>query len=221
MSIDLTERSAKSPLISEELQSQLQTLLARVQQPVTVICLADAGEKSSEMLSFLKHFTGLCPSLSLRALSPGEDAVADRALDAALLPATGFCRGQEFCRAVFHGVPGGKELTGFVSALLAFTGTAKPLDKPTLKDIARIKKPAKVQICVSLGCTHCAKTVMCAQRIAQENPLITAHMIDANLYPELVKKYQIERVPVLLVDGEEASVGGQTMPEICTILRKR
>ena len=67
----------------------------------------------------------------------------------------------------------------------------------------------------------CAKLVMAAHRIAAENEHICAHMIDANLYPALVSRYRIERVPVLTVDGAVAAVGGMTLAELCALLRKK
>lgn len=222
MPIDIAALPETSPLVTTELEAQLAPLLARIERPLTLVSILGTGEKDAEMGGFLRHFARLCPLLSLRLLSPGEDPDADAALDAGLLPATGFSvEPERFCRFAFHGIPGGKEITGFVSALLTAAGVAKPLDKPTLKDISRIKTPARLQICVSLGCHHCAQMVIHAQQIAAENPIVTAHMIDANLYPELVTKYGIERVPVLLCDGAQLAAGGMTMAELCGLLKKR
>lgn len=212
---------AKSPLIAPELEEQLSQLLSRLTGPVAMLCLVGEDEKSGEMAAFLNHIAGLSPMLSLKFLSPGEDSAIDGLLDASLLPATGIYAGEEFGRMVFHGVPGGKEITGFAAALLNAGGAAKPLDKPTMKDIAKIKKrPVNIQVCVSLACHHCAQLVMSAQRVAWENPLVTAHMIDANLYPELVKQYQIQRVPLTVLNGDQTVPGGKTMAELTTLLAK-
>lgn len=211
---------AKSPLIAPELEEQLSQLLGKLAAPVTLVCLLGEDGKSGEMAAFLNHVAGLSPRLSLKFLSPGEDPAVDELLDVSLLPATGVYAGEEFGRMVFHGVPGGKEITGFAGALLNAGNAAKPLDKPTLKDIGKIKKPVNIQVCVSLACHHCAQLVMSAQRAAWENPLVTAHMIDANLYPELVKKYQIQRVPLTVLNGEKTIPGGKTMAELTTLLAK-
>ena len=200
---------AKSPLIAPELEDQLKTLLDKLSAPVALVCVLDEGEKSAEMAAFVNHIAGLSPRLSRRFLAPGEDPGTDGALDASLLPATGV-----------YGVPGGKEITGFAGALLNAGNAAKPLDKPTLKDIAKIKKPVDIRVCVSLACHHCAQLVMSAQRVAWENPLATAHMIDANLYPELVARYQIQRVPLTVLNGDKAIPGGKTMAELTTLLAK-
>lgn len=219
--MDINTLPDRSPLISEALEGQILTLLNRITTPVTVVCLVDEGEKSREQAVLLRHIVRLCPALTLRLLSPGESPEADRDLDASMLPATGFYREGSWCRMGFHGVPGGQELTGFMGGLLAAAGVAKPLDKPTLKDVGKIKTPANLTVCVSLSCRHCAQLVMHAQRIAAENPLVSAHMVDANLYPQLVEQYNIERVPLLLADGNVIAAGGMTMPELCTLLRKR
>ena len=211
---------AKSPLIAGELEGQLNQLLSKLSAPATLVCLLDEGEKSAEMAAFVNHVAGLSPQLSCKFLSPGEDPAVDAALDASLLPATGVYAGEAFGRMVFHGIPGGKEITGFAGALLNAGGAAKPLDKPTLKDIAKVKKPVDIRVCVSLACHHCAQLVMNAQRAAWENPLITAHMIDANLYPALVKEYQIQRVPLTVLNGTQAVPGGKTMAELTTLLAR-
>ena len=121
---------------------------------------------------------------------------------------------------VFHGVPGGKEITAFAGAILNAGGAAKPLDRFTMRDIDKIKSPMKLQVCVSLACQHCAQLVLHAQRIAWENGLVTAHMIDANLYPALVQELKLERVPVTVVNGKKQLHGGKTMAELTGILSK-
>ncbi|MDE7170694.1 MAG: thioredoxin family protein [Oscillospiraceae bacterium] len=220
MALQADAYPAKSPLIAPELEGQLKLLLDKLTAPVAMVCLVGEDEKSGEMAAFLNHVAGLSPKLSCKFLRPGEDAGVDGLLDASLLPATGIYAGGEFGRMVFHGVPGGKEITGFAAALLNAGGAAKPLDKPTMKDIGKIKKPVDIRVCVSLACHHCAQLVASAQRVAWENPLVTAHMIDANLYPDLVSKYQIQRVPLTVLNGDTTVPGGKTVAELTTLLTK-
>ena len=206
----------KSTLIAPALEEQLTTLFSRLTDEVELTAILGDDPKSREMGSFLCHLTSLSPLLRLHFLSPGEDAALDEALDATLLPATAVGG----TRMVFHGVPGGKEITAFAAAILNAGNAAKALDRFTLKDIARIKTPMKLRVCVSLGCQHCAQLVVHAQRIAWENELVTAHMIDANLYPELVKELKLERVPLTEVNGSKQFPGGKTMAELTTLLAK-
>ena len=207
---------AKSSLVNDLLEGQLKQLFAKLTAPVEFTCIVDTGEKSAELAAMVNHIASLSDLLSARFLSPGEDPALDEALDAALLPATAV--GSP--RMVFHGVPGGKEITAFASAILTAGGAAKALDKYTLKDIAKIAKPMKLQVCVSLACAHCCQLVANAQRIAWENENVSAHMIDANLYPELVQRLNIQRVPYTVINGKDGFPGGKTMAELTTLLAK-
>ena len=209
-----------SPLLGKDLEEQIRQLLSALELPVQLTCIADDGEKSREMGAFLNHFGSLSSKLTCVFLSPGEKPDWDRALDSALLPAAGIGATGAMPRMVFHGIPGGKEITTFLTAVLAAGGGGKPLDKYTLKDIGKIRRPMHLQVCVSLACQHCAQLAASTMRIAFENPLVTAHTIDANLYPQLVEKYRIERVPLLIVDEKNLYPGGKTMGELTTLLAK-
>lgn len=206
----------KSPLIAPALEEQLKTLFSKLNADVELICIAGDDPKSAEMGAFLNHLSSLSPLLRLRFLKPGEEPALDDALDAALLPATAVGGS----RMVFHGVPGGKEITAFAGAILNAGGAAKPLDRFTAKDIAKIRAPMKLQVCVSLACQHCSQLVLHAQRIAWENELVTAHMIDANLYPELVQRLNLQRVPLTVVNDAKQFPGGKTMAELTGLLSK-
>ena len=209
-----------SPLITPALEEQLRPLLGKLTVPVELVCLVGTDAKSVEMAGFVNHFAGLSPLLQCRFLTPGQEPDTEALLDGSLLPATGVFKDGTFARMVFHGIPGGKEITAFLSALLNAAGCAKALDKPTLKDIGKIRKPLELRVCVSLGCQHCSQLVMHAHRIAWENPLVTAHMIDANLYPALVQQYGISRVPLTILNGTDTFSGGKTLAELTTLLSR-
>lgn len=210
----------RSALISPELESQLTLLLQKLTTPVELTCFAGTDDKSREMVCFLNHLASLSPKLSCSFPNPAQESELSQKMDTSLLPATGVAPVGEVPRMIFHGIPGGKEITAFAAAVLCAGQAAKPLDKPTLKDIGKLKKPMVLQVCVSLSCQHCAQLVAHAQRIAWENPLVTAHMIDANLYPQLVSAYNITRVPLTVIDGSTAIPGGKTMAELTTLLLK-
>ena len=216
MPLDPNTYPVKSNLVNDLLEGQLKQLFTKLTAPVVFTCIVDGGEKSLEMAALVNHIASLSGKLSVTFLAPGEDPAMDAALDASLLPATAVGSS----RMVFHGVPGGKEITAFAAAILSAGGAAKALDKYTMKDIAKIAKPMKLQVCVSLACAHCCQLVAHAQRIAWENENVTAHMIDANLYPELVQQLNIQRVPLTVVNGKDGFPGGKTMAELTTLLAK-
>ena len=209
-----------SPLIASDLEQQLSALFDKLQSDVKLSSILGNDAKSAEMGAFLNHIVALSPRLCCQFSHVGSDAALEAAMDASLLPAVGVSAPGQVPRMIFHGVPGGKEFTSFAAAILTAGGASKLLDKYTLKDIAKIKQPMVLQVCVSLGCQHCAQLVSSAHRVAWENPLVTAHMIDANLYPQLVKDYDIQRVPLTVIDRKTAIPGGKTMAELTTLLAK-
>ncbi|MGN0336058.1 MAG: thioredoxin family protein, partial [Lachnospiraceae bacterium] len=68
------------------------------------------------------------------------------------------------------------------------------------------------------ACHHCAATVIGAQHLAAMSPKLTATMIDANLYPDLVEKYKIERVPMVVINEEKTLLGEKSMEDLAAIL---
>ena len=75
-----------------------------------------------------------------------------------------------------------------------------------------------MKIFVSLACHHCAATVIGAQHLAAMSPKLTATMIDANLYLDLVEKYKIERVPMVVINDEKTLLGEKSMEDLAAIL---
>ena len=81
-------------------------------------------------------------------------------------------------------------------------------------------RSTSLKVCVSLACHHCPGVVAACQQLAMLNPNIEAEMIDARLYEDLVKKYQIERVPFLIVNDQDTYMGNKTMEDIVNLLKK-
>ena len=58
-----------------------------------------------------------------------------------------------------------------------------------------------------------------AQRIAAENPNITAQVYDLNHFPDLREKYQVMSVPCLVVNGgEQVSFGKKNVQQLLELL---
>ena len=86
-------------------------------------------------------------------------------------------------------------------------GPGQALDEETLQRI-RALPPARMQILVSLSCTMCPELVTAAQRIAAENPQVTAEVYDLNHFPQLRERYHVMSAPCLAVnDGEKVTFG--------------
>lgn len=228
--IDLQQISAECPLLNEKLCQDIEGILKRLDQPVTIKAVLDMEqEKSREMASFLKCFcqipSGAAIELelySIQEVTEGPEAETlsqNLKLDTTYLPVTGLYMDGAYTGVAFHGIPGGKEINAFILSIYNMAGPGQELKEGTRKKIQKLKNPANLKICVSLGCHHCSGLVTSCQRIAMLNPLVEAQMIDANLYSDLVEKYQIKRVPFLIVNDKDTYTGPRSVEDLVVLLK--
>lgn len=203
-----------SALISEELKAQITALLSKMTQKVNLKAVLDfENEKSIEMGAFLKSIASCSDLIEVTFYEKGEDSKLDEELHTDFLPVVGLY--DDVYRGMcFHGTPGGKEINSFLAAICNLGGAGNPLDKRLLKNIAYIKKDLNVKIFVSLACHHCPHVVSACQKIALANEHVQAEMYDANLYPELVEKYKIERVPMTVVNDDTVIMGEKAIEDL-------
>lgn len=94
------------------------------------------------------------------------------------------------------------------------------MDEEILSEI-RSLKPAHMKILVSLSCTMCPELVTAAQRIAAENPDVTAEVYDLNHFADLRERYKVMSVPCLVIDdGESVSFGKKNISQLLELLGK-
>jgi thioredoxin reductase (NADPH) len=118
----------------------------------------------------------------------------------------------------FHGVPGGHEFDSFVIGLYNAAGPGQPLEAETAEALRAVEGPVSMKILVSLTCTMCPELVMAAQRMAAENPRITADAYDLNHFPDLQEQYKVMSVPCLVINDGTVSFGKKNIRELLALL---
>ena len=118
----------------------------------------------------------------------------------------------------FHGVPGGHEFTSFVLGLYNAAGPGQPISPETRERIRSIKHPVDLKILVTLSCNMCPDLVKAAQRIAAENPNVTAEVYDIHHFEGLKKQYQIMSVPCMVINDQTLSFGKKTIEQILDMI---
>ena len=119
----------------------------------------------------------------------------------------------------FHGVPSGHEFTSFVLGLYNAAGPGQSIEEDTRKRISAIKEPTDIKILVTLSCSMCPDLVIAAQRIAAENPRITAHVYDIQQFEDLKTKYNVMSVPCLVINNEKLYFGKKNITQILDLIR--
>ena len=202
---------AGSTLFNGDMLSQLHTVFARMASPLILRLFLDETPLSAELRQYMDQLAAQSGKLSVEV---GDPASADH------LPCVRVCRADgDWTGLAFHGVPGGHEFTSFVLGLYNAAGPGQALDEESRNAIHAIQKTMDLQVLVSLSCTMCPELVTAAQRVAAENPNITAQVYDLNHFPDLREKYQVMSVPCLVVNsGEQVSFGKKSIRQLLELL---
>ena len=165
--------------------------------------------------------TQLC-ALTEKLTLEKDESMDTEAADIQERPCVRICRADgSWTGLAFHGVPGGHEFTSFVLGLYNAAGPGQALDEETLRRV-RALPAARMQILVSLSCTMCPELVTAAQRIATENPQVTAEVYDLNHFPQLRERYHVMSVPCLAVnDGEKVAFGKKDIRQLAELLESQ
>ena len=117
--------------------------------------------------------------------------------------------------------PAATKFTSFVLGLYNAAGPGQPIADADRQCIADIMRPVSLRVLVGLSCTMCPDVVVACQRMAADNPLVTANVYDVNRFPALRERYDVMSVPCLVIDdgtGERVSFGKKGLSEILALV---
>lgn len=193
----------------DEIRRQLQSLFEKMPQPMLLRLELDERPVSRELETYMTALAALTDKLTVTASPSDRD-------DA---PCVRICRadGAETGLA-FHGVPAGHEFTSFALGLYHAAGGGQPPEESLRQRIAALQAPTALQVLVTLSCTLCPELVTAAQRIAAENPHVTAEVYDIRHFEALRQQHQVMSVPCLVVNGEAVSFGKKSLEQVLTLL---
>ena len=199
-------------LFPSEMREQLDAVFSRMERKLQLKLYLDNRPVSEELERFMTALTDLSGKLTVK--------VVDRRANKDHAPCVKICleNGTETGLA-FHGVPSGHEFTSFVLGLYNAAGPGQSINEETRKQIAAIAKPTDMKILVTLSCTVCPDLVKAAQRIAAENPFISAEVYDIHHFEEMKERYHVMSVPCLVVDDDKISFGKKNISQILDILK--
>ena len=206
------QKTAESgELFTAEMQQQLDSVFHRMEKQLLLKLYLDSRPVSEELEQFITALTALSNKLAID--------VVDRQADVAFAPCVEVCQADGTPTGLaFHGVPSGHEFTSFVLGLYNAAGPGQALDEATREQIAAITNKTDMKILVTLSCTMCPDLVVAAQRIAAENPNVTAHVYDIRHFESLKKQYKVMSVPCLVFCEEKITFGKKNIHQILEFL---
>ena len=199
-------------LFTPETRQELNTVFARMEGSLLLKLSLDDRPASTELEQFVTGLAALSEKLTV--------TVAERNGSSENAPCVTVCKadGTETGLA-FHGVPSGHEFTSFVLGLYNAAGPGQALDEDTRQRIGAITSDTDMKILVTLSCSMCPDLVIAAQRIAAENPHITAHVYDILHFESLRRQYNVMSVPCLVINSDKVSFGKKNIHQVLDLIQ--
>lgn len=107
----------------------------------------------------------------------------------------------------YYGVPLGYEFKTLVDNIITLSNGATNLSQETREKLKSINKPVHIQVFVTLTCPYCPTASSLAYKLALENNLVRADVVDVGEFPHLGQKYKVMGVPKTVVNEQIEIVG--------------
>src|SRR5579875_549425 len=114
-------------------------------------------------------------------------------------------------RITFQGLPAGYEFATLIDAIERVSGKGEELSAGTMERLASLDREVEVMVFVTPTCPYCPAAASMANRMALASPKVRSLVVEANEYPELADRYQVQGVPRTVVNRSGAFVGA--LPE--------
>ena len=212
VTVDTHESEGSDELFTKEMRQQLDTVFTRMKQPLLLKLYLDKRPISAELESFISALVAISDKLELE--------VCDRQAQETFAPCVEVCLADGTPTGLaFHGVPSGHEFTSFVLGLYNAAGPGQAIDEDTKRQIEAITEAVDIKILVTLSCTMCPDLVVATQRIAAENPNVTAHVYDIRHFEDLKNQYNTMSVPCMVVNDQDVVFGKKTMQQVLELIK--
>jgi len=201
------------PLLTEKDRKQIQARLAEMEQPVRLVHFTREldCESCEPTLHLLKEVAELSEKLTLEVHNVVLEKEETARFGIDKVPATVVANEKDHGIRLY-GLPGGYEFAVLLEDILDVSRGRSGLGAETRKQLLTLTKPVHLQVFVTPTCPYCPVAARLAHQLALESDLVTADMIEATEYPDLVVKYTIQGVPKTIVNEAHAIEGALPEP---------
>ncbi|HON37958.1 MAG: protein disulfide oxidoreductase [Desulfomonilia bacterium] len=188
-------------MIDEKTRRELQSILARLEQPVKLVFFTQemACESCRQQDQLLRIVAGLSDKLTLEVYDLVKDSGKAREYGITKVPGTAVI-GEKDYGIRFYGVTAGYEFSSLVEAILMASRGSSGLGKEIEDILLLIDVPVHLEVMVTLTCPYCPHMVHLAHQMAVANENIRADMVDAAEFPQLVQRYFVQGVPRTIIN---------------------
>jgi glutaredoxin-like protein len=147
----------------------------------------------------LTEVAGLSDRIRLETHDFAVEADSARAAGIDRIPAfvlEGAARG----RVRYFGIPSGYEFTSLIQDLTAVSRGATGLAASTREALSALTTDVHIKVFVTPTCPYCPGIAHVAHLFAVESPRVTADVIEASEFPDLVQRYGVSGVPRTVIN---------------------
>ena len=201
-------------LLNDELRGQLKEVFADMKDEVTLAVFTKEGTCNTceETLAFMEEVESLSDKIHLKKLDLDKNADLASAYDVKMVPSIVLLdKDEKHVGVKFNGIPAGHEINSFIPGILEVSGAGEHLPEEYLKQLEGLTKPVNIKVFVTLSCPHCPGAVQKAHKLALENHLIEAEMIEAQTFGEISDKFNVSSVPKIIINDQYEFVGNQPL----------
>ena len=212
--LEAEDREALTRILAERMDAPVR-LVHFTQLPGSAPGATPPTEACREARRLLEEFAALSPKLELELHDFMAEAELAHDLGVERIPATLVSRSGEPARLRFFGVPEGYEFGPLLESVVDLSrGSDGELDEGIQDELGRLRRPVRLEVLTTPTCPVCPAAVRLAQRYALATPKVTADMVVASEFPELVHRYQVSQVPRTVVNGVPAEPGRLDEPRL-------
>jgi len=197
-------------LFTLEMKAQLETVFARMENPLVLKLYLDNRSVSKELQEYVEALVDMTDMLTLEVV----EAHSEEHIPCVKL----FRSGDNYTGLAFHGVPGGHEFTSFVLGMYNAAGPGQAMEPDIKKQIQGLSKPVDIKLLVTLSCTMCPDLVVAAQHMAAVGDKLTTEVYDILHFENLKNKYNVMSVPCMVINDEHVYFGKKNMQQILEII---
>jgi glutaredoxin-like protein len=208
---------------NDDVRKQVTDILKQMVRPITIKLFIDEKgcNTCAETKQLLSEFAETNSKITLSVIDKDSHADEANKYGITLLPSFVILNDLgEYKGVKFNGIPAGHEINSFISALIEMSGHPLKIPQIALDRIAKVTKPVKIKVFVTLSCPHCPGAVQTAHRLAMLNPNIQAEMIEANTFPGISQHYQVSGVPKIIINEKFELLGNQPLEAFLNEIEK-
>lgn len=187
--------------LSERERQQVAERLEGIRDPVKLVHFTQEldCEPCAITRRLLEELAQISPKLSLEVYNfqVDKEKAAEYGIDK--VPAT-VVEGAKDYGIRFYGLPAGFEFATLLESILQVSRAESGLAPEIAERLRELTSPVHLEVLVTPTCPYCPGMVLLAHQMAIENDLVTADMVEATEFPQLVRRYAVEGVPRTVVN---------------------